>query len=190
MKTVAIIPARRGSIRIPGKNWKEFHGKPIIQYSIEAAQRTKMFDQVIVSTDGDEIARAALDAGAQVVHRRRPDDGTRGTQDVAAEVLLGSFAPGAAVACVIYPTAPMLTERDLWYGYASFITPGVTYSYAADEGCMDIGWFYWGPAFAFGNVPLAGNSVACSISNERAIDINTPDDWAKAEQMYAAWKAK
>jgi len=66
MNNLAIIPARGGSKRIPRKNIKDFLGKPIIAYSIEAAFQSKLFDEVMVSTDDQEIAQVALKYGAKV----------------------------------------------------------------------------------------------------------------------------
>ena len=66
MKNIAIIPARGGSKRIPRKNIKPFMGKPIIAYSIEAALQSGLFDEVMVSTDDEEIAEIACKYGAQV----------------------------------------------------------------------------------------------------------------------------
>ena len=63
---VAIIPARGGSKRIPRKNIKDFHGKPLIAYSIEVALKSKLFDKVIVSTDDEEIAKIAMQYGAVI----------------------------------------------------------------------------------------------------------------------------
>ena len=65
-KAVAIIPARGGSKRIPKKNIKDFHGKPLIAYSIEVALKSKLFEKVIVSTDDEEIAKVAKEYGAEV----------------------------------------------------------------------------------------------------------------------------
>ena len=66
MKNIAIIPARGGSKRIPRKNIKPFMGKPIIAYSIEAALQSGLFDEVMVSTDDEEIAEIACGYGAKV----------------------------------------------------------------------------------------------------------------------------
>ena len=66
MKRIAIIPARGGSKRIPNKNSKLFHGKPILAYSIEAALNSELFDEVMVSTDDPQIAKIALEFGAKV----------------------------------------------------------------------------------------------------------------------------
>ena len=70
---ICVIPARGGSKRIQRKNIKEFNGKPIIAYSIEAALKSNCFDQVIVSTDDDEISEVARKYGAQVPFIR-PDE--------------------------------------------------------------------------------------------------------------------
>ena len=69
-KTIAIIPARGSSKRIPRKNIKPFFGKPMIAYSIEAAINAKLFDEIIVSTDDDEIADIAQKFGASVPFMR------------------------------------------------------------------------------------------------------------------------
>lgn len=66
MKNIAIIPARGGSKRIPRKNVKPFLGKPMLAYSIEAALATGLFDEVMVSTDDEEIASIARQFGAKV----------------------------------------------------------------------------------------------------------------------------
>ena len=67
---IAVIPARGGSKRILGKNIREFAGKPIIAYSLAAAKESQLFDEVIVSTDSDDIAKVALEHGATYIIRR------------------------------------------------------------------------------------------------------------------------
>ena len=88
-KTVAVITARGGSKRIPRKNVKPFLGKPIMAYSIEAAVRSGIFDEVMVSTDDEEIARIAGEAGAQVPFLRSAENANdfANTTDVMTEVL-------------------------------------------------------------------------------------------------------
>ena len=89
MKSIAIITARGGSKRIPKKNIKDFLGKPIIAYSIEAAIESKEFDEVMVSTDSEEIAEIAKKYGAKVPFYR--SEKTSGdfatTNDVILEVI-------------------------------------------------------------------------------------------------------
>jgi len=74
MNNLAIIPARGGSKRIPRKNIKDFLGKPIIAYSIEAAFQSKLFDEVMVSTDDEEIAQVAIKYGAKVPFLRSSEN--------------------------------------------------------------------------------------------------------------------
>ena len=88
MRTIAIITARGGSKRIPRKNIKDFCGKPIINYSIEAALESGIFDEVMVSTDDEEIAQVARMAGAKVPFMRSEatSTDTANTADVLLEV--------------------------------------------------------------------------------------------------------
>lgn len=117
MKTVAIIPARGGSKRIPRKNIKPFLGKPIIAYSIEAALTSKLFDEVMVSTDDDEIAEIAMQYGAKVPFIRSNEnaDDFSTTVDVLLEVLKEYKNQNKYydIGCCIYPTAPFTTPDKL-----------------------------------------------------------------------------
>lgn len=117
MNAVAIITARGGSKRIPGKNKKEFLGKPIICYSIEAALASGIFEEVMVSTDDEEIAAIAKAAGARVPFMRSATnaDDYATTDDVLMEVLEEYEKQGRTftyMAC-IYPTAPFVTAKKL-----------------------------------------------------------------------------
>ena len=117
MSRLAIITARGGSKRIPKKNIREFCGKPILAYSIEAALSSGLFDHVMVSTDDTEIAEIATKYGAEVPFYR--SEATSGdfatTNDVLAEVLAEYEKRGMHfdVACCIYPTAPFVTAEKL-----------------------------------------------------------------------------
>lgn len=117
MGTIAIITARGGSKRIPRKNIRDFCGKPILAYSVEAAVASGVFDHVMVSTDDGEIAETAKKYGAEVPFFRseKTADDHATTNDVLLEVLeeyekLGErFDTG----CCIYPTAPFVTGEKL-----------------------------------------------------------------------------
>ena len=111
MRRLAIIPARGGSKRIPRKNIRPFLGKPIIAYSIEAALQSELFDEVVVSTDDEEIAEVARAYGAAVPHLRSAESATdfATTVDVLREVHL-KLVPPAEQACCIYATAPFVTS--------------------------------------------------------------------------------
>lgn len=75
-RIVAIIPARGGSKRIPRKNVVDFCGKPLIAWTIEAAQKTGIFDAIVVSTDDEEIAKVSREYGAEVpfLRDKKADD--------------------------------------------------------------------------------------------------------------------
>ena len=118
MKMLAIITARGGSKRIPKKNIKEFCGKPIICYAIEAALQAEIFDEVMVSTDNDEIREIALQYGAKVPFIRSKENSSdyATTEDVILEVLheyKKRFNESFEYVCCIYPTAPFITEKIL-----------------------------------------------------------------------------
>ena len=117
MKIVAIITARGGSKRIPKKNIKEFCGKPIIAYSIEAALQSGMFDEVMVSTDSQEIAEIAQSYGAEIPFMRSDENANdmADTTDVLKEVLDRYRQQGKYYDefCCIYPTAPFVTAQKL-----------------------------------------------------------------------------
>ena len=117
MFNLAVIPARGGSKRIPKKNIRDFCGKPIIAYSIEAALNSQCFDEVMVSTDSEEIANISREYGASVPFLRSEETSTdfATTADVISEVLSSYAEIGKEVdlfAC-IYPTAPFVTEKRL-----------------------------------------------------------------------------
>ena len=117
MSSVAIITARGGSKRIPRKNIKEFCGKPIIAYSIEAALGSGIFDEVMVSTDDVEIADIAKAFGAKVPFFRseKTSNDFATTADVISEVLDKYEKMGKSFdyACCVYPTAPFITAEKL-----------------------------------------------------------------------------
>jgi pseudaminic acid cytidylyltransferase len=120
MSKLAIIPARGGSKRIPRKNIKLFHGKPIIAYVIEMLLQSGLFDEVMVSTEDEEIAAAAQNAGAKVpFHRSAENAGDfSSTLDVINEVRLAYQQQGKTFdqICCVYPTAVLATADHLKKG--------------------------------------------------------------------------
>ena len=124
MSNIAIITARGGSKRIPRKNIREFCGKPIIAYSIEAAKGAGIFDEVMVSTDDQEIADISIKYGASVPFLRSPENSGdySGTADVLLEVLREYQKSDQYfdVMCCLYPTAPFVTIEKLCSAYKIF----------------------------------------------------------------------
>lgn len=122
MSALAIITARGKSKRIPGKNIKDFCGKPIIAYSIQAALDSGIFDEVMVSTDDAEIEKISLEYGAAVPFLRssKNSDDYATTADVLLEVL-DNYRHGGKkyeTACCLYPTAPFVTPVKLREAYS------------------------------------------------------------------------
>jgi pseudaminic acid cytidylyltransferase len=221
---LAVIPARGGSKRIPRKNIRPFAGKPMIAYAIEAAQRSALFDRIVVSTDDDEIATAAAAFGAEVPFRRPPElaDDHTPTVPVVAHAILAGEASGARAdqVCCIYPGVPFLQEEDLRAAlrvleeggdYAFPVVPfpsaiqralrrdadGTTRPFYPEHAATrtqdlpaafhDAGQFYWGRASAWLaglNIHLHGRTIV--LPPWRVVDIDTPEDWERAELLYRA----
>lgn len=127
-KCLAVITARGGSKRIPKKNIKEFCGKPIIQYSIEAAVQSEVFDEIMVSTGSPEIKEVAVKCGGKVPFMR--SEVTSGdmamTHEVVLEVLEEYKKRGCEFeyVCCIYPTAPFITAEKLKKGKDLLVSTG------------------------------------------------------------------
>lgn len=131
---VAIIPARGGSKRIPRKNIKEFCGKPMIAWSIEAAQQSGCFSWVIVSTDDDEIADIAQRFGAKVPFMRPAtlSDDYTGTIPVIRHAVEWFIQQGQKLeqACCIYATAPFISPGDIRRGLGILTDSGSDYAFS------------------------------------------------------------
>ena len=134
MKKVAIIPARGGSKRIPRKNIKPFMGRPMISYSIQAAQESGLFDSIIVSTDDEEIADVARDCGALIPFMRPADlaNDHAGTGPVIIHALQWFITQGQIydAACCIYATAPFLDPARLIEGWEKLQAPGKRFAFS------------------------------------------------------------
>jgi len=125
MKNLAIIPARGGSKRIPRKNIKQFLGKPIIAYSVQAALDSGLFDEVMVSTDDEEIASIAREAGAQVPFFRSQENANdyATLADVVLEVVAWyeKNRTRPENICCVLATAPFVTATRLKEAYNKLV---------------------------------------------------------------------
>jgi N-acylneuraminate cytidylyltransferase len=139
VKNLCIIPARGGSKRIPRKNIKEFKGAPIISYSIKAAIDSNLFEEIMVSTDDEEIAKIAISFGASIPFYRTEENANdySTTADVLLEVIRHYQELGKEFdnICCIYPTAPFVTSNRLVEGFkkllngADSVLPLVSFDY-------------------------------------------------------------
>ena len=225
---VAIIPARGGSKRIPDKNIRDFHGKPIIAYSIEAARETGVFDEIIVSTDDEAIAETAKAWGASVPFIRPASiaDDHAPIIAVLKNAVEWYAQKGKPIdyLCCIYATAPFVTGDALTEGFrvledsanagtamsvAKFTYPIQRALEVARDGCleminkehlltrsqdlpeayMDAAQFMWckPTAILTAEKSLLEHGVApVVIPTSRVQDIDTLEDWDRAEILYRA----
>lgn len=223
---IAIIPARGGSKRIPRKNIKPFCGKPMITWSIEAAQASGCFDRIIVSTDDAEIAAVAQQAGAELPFMRPAllSDDHAGTTEVVAHAVEWLTANGQAPAqvCCLYATAPFVRADDLRRGLALLVETGCDYAFSVtsypfpiqrairltsdgraemfnpeyfdvrsqdlEAAYHDAGQFYWATAKTWlaNKVIFSPASIPVLLPRHRVQDIDTPEDWVRAEWLFKA----
>jgi len=220
--SIAIIPARGGSKRIPKKNVKDFFGKPLIAYSIEVALESNLFDKVIVTTDDDEIANIAESYGAQTLKRPKElaDDFTP-TIPVIAHAIKSICKDLSSIeaVCCIYATAPFVQAEYIKKAYEKLLTCKADYSFSAtsfafpiqraiklknesvemfypehsntrsqdlEEAYHDAGQFYWGTpeAWCEGKPIFSSNSTVTILPRYLVQDIDTLEDWKRAELMY------
>ena len=131
---ICVIPARGGSKRIPRKNIKEFNGKPIIAYSIESALKSNCFDQVIVSTDDDEIAKIAKKYGAKVPFIRPAElsNDYVGTIPVIKHTIewLENNTYSVDNICCLYATAPFIQSKTISKAYQQLKETGADYCFS------------------------------------------------------------
>ncbi|TFB38855.1 pseudaminic acid cytidylyltransferase [Pseudomonas sp. F01002] len=226
MSCVAIIPARGGSKRIPRKNLKPFDGVPMIVRSIRTALDCGLFDQVVVSTDDEEIADVARAHGAQVPFVRPVElaDDFTGTAAVIVHAL--NQLPIFDFVCCIYATAPLLQARYLRQGHELLVQhPDKSFAFSVagfgfpvqraltldeqgaltslypefrntrsqdlPEAYQDAGQFYWGrrEAWLRGDALFSPASLPVILPRHLVQDIDTLEDWKRAEYLYAALKA-
>ncbi|MDD5400654.1 MAG: pseudaminic acid cytidylyltransferase [Sulfurimonas sp.] len=220
---IAIIPARGGSKRIPRKNIRDFFGKPLIAYSIEAALKSNLFEKVIVTTDDEEIAKIAKEYGAEVPFLRPKElsDDFTNTKDVIDHALAYLRERGEKYdyECTIYATAPLLQSKYLVEGFEALKNSDAINAFSAtsmpfpiwrtfkvdengrcemfwpqnyykrsqdlEEAYQDAGQFYWTKLNKTSNeIMFAKDSIPIILPRHLVQDIDTLEDWERAEFMY------
>jgi len=137
MSSIAIIPARGGSKRIPRKNLRTLGGVPVISYAINVALKSKLFERVFVTTDDQEIADISMDFGAEVPYLRNANlsDDYATTIDVISDFVVQLQQQGELYeyACCIYPVTPFLQAKRLKEAYEIIRTNSWDYVFPAIE---------------------------------------------------------
>lgn len=223
---LAVIPARGGSKRIPRKNVRPFAGRPMIGHAIAVARACGLFERIVVSTDDDEIARVARDAGAEVPFVRPPElaDDHAATVPVIAHAVHAMGLPDSAAVCCLYPAVPLLEADDLRRALAQLQAGATGYVFPVAEfpspvqralvrdadgrsrplypeftqtrtqdlvpACFDAGQFYWAHASTWrAGRSIHGHASTVVLPAWRVVDIDTADDWARAEALYRVLRA-
>lgn len=225
--SIAIIPARGGSKRIPRKNIKDFHGKPLIAYSIQTALATNLFDKVVVTTDDEEIAQIARSYGAEVpfIRPKELSDDFASTKEVIDHAIgyFNSQGKKYEYSCTIYATAPLLKPKYLIEGFEKLKNSDAINTFSAtsmpfpiwrtfkiddngrcemfweenyykrsqdlEEAYQDAGQFYWTKTGKKTDEIMFGkDSIPIILPRYLVQDIDTPEDWIRAEFMYEAIK--
>lgn len=221
----AIVPARAGSKRIPGKNLRAFHGRPIILRVLETLKQTQLFDRIIVSSDDFGLIQLVKEAGYEApfvrpAHLASDQAGTAEVAHHAIEWLQQSGVSTESAFLLAYPTAVMMTEAHLhessellepgicdfvfsgarfpseiqraWWkaGDSSVrpVTPGnqATRSQDLPPAFYDAGQFYWTTHDGWREEVLERGLKRrlYEIDQLEAVDINTEDDWIRAERLF------
>lgn len=187
-KRWCIIPARAGSTRIPGKNWKAFDGIPMVERAIMLAQATRVFHHIVVSTDSAIVIGIASRMGVEWHPRceeHRFDE--VGTQEVVGQVLKDVGAKARDWACCLYTTTPLVYPDDIVRARALLERNMALYAMAVGAHPLrDAGQWYWGKAgnFMAGRPLISPSTRMVPIPEERICDINTPEDWGRALHLY------
>jgi pseudaminic acid cytidylyltransferase len=224
LNTIAIIPARGGSKRIPGKNIKLFGGIPIIAYSIRGARAAKIFDRIIISTDDEEIRQVAHEHGAETPFKRPAElaDDLTGTDAVLVHAIewLKDHDCAVRYLCCIHATAPFVRPEDLRNGFERLQAEEATTAFSVtsypstifralklnsanrlemlwpenfqkrsqdfEQVFHDAGQFYWldVPKYLQEKRLFSKDCVPVPVPRHLVQDIDTPEDWERAERMF------
>jgi pseudaminic acid cytidylyltransferase len=227
---LCVIPARGGSKRIPRKNIKDFCGKPMIAYAIEAAKSSNLFDSIVVSTDDNEIATISESYGAEISFIRPSElaNDYAGTVEVIAHAINECEKNGLKPerVCCIYPCVPLIQVEDLRNtlvllqsnAHADYAFPVTEFPSAIQRGMRrnslglmssfypeyeqmrsqdlepayyDVGQFYWGRRNSWlENKEIHNSGTGFLIPSWRVVDIDTDDDWSRAELLFDLIKMK
>lgn len=181
METIAIIPARSGSKRLPGKNTKIFCGKPLIAYSIIEAKKSKLIDGVIVTSDSDEILAIAEKYGAITI--KRPDEFAQDSSrmiDTVKHVI--EYLGYKAIIVLLQPTSPLRTVKDIDKCIRLYSTECFDSVISVKE-LSPHAFYPNGAVYVFTDKIWCHSMGLILMKDEESVDINTEIDFKTAEMI-------
>jgi pseudaminic acid cytidylyltransferase len=217
---LAIIPARSQSERIKNKNIKFFFGKPIISYAIELALKSKIFSNVVVSTDSKHVAQISKSFGAEIYFLRPSclSDNLTSIVDVVAHSIVELKKIGLKFnfVCCIFPVSPMLNKKILKDSLSLLKKESPKYVFPVTLGTMsnqnkifltkrfkvakninnkniyfDAGQFYWARSKVWiKKTHIFGEKSKAILLNKEFIDVNYPEDWREMTRIYKKYGKK
>lgn len=201
---VAIIPARGGSKHLPEKNLKPLGGKPLVVYAIEQARACRQVGRVVVTTDDDRIAALSRQHGAEVINRpaalAKDEVPVLPVVRHALEYLEKYREAKPLIVIILQPTSPLRTVGDIEAALQLMLDRGAESVLSVSPGERRPGQDYWSPVtepengaifisrravIMEQNRLIGKNVMAYPMPVERGIDIDTQEDFDRAEQYLA-----
>ena len=211
---IAIIPARGGSKRIKNKNFKNFFGRPIITYSIDLAKKSKLFSEIIVSTDNKKIMKISKKQGATILFKRPKylSKDNAPIIDVIAHSIkrLRKLRLKPSNVCCIFPVSPLIKKNTLKKSLQILKNKRLNYVFPVTKNThsnqnqlfvsknktllknkkenkfFDAGQFYWGRAKAWENKIeiFSSKSGVIELNSKKTIDVNYISDWNRLKTIF------
>ena len=184
-KTIAIIPARGGSKRLPDKNIINFNNRPLIYWTIKAAQESKIFDYIFVSTDSPKIRKIAIESGAEVPFLRRKKDADDITPVSIASInslikLESYLSEDSQIIIQLMPNCPFRNSEDIIKAYNNFSSSKTKFQVSVFKfGWMNPWWAMEMNDKSFKPKPIFANTL-----NQRSQDL--PDLYCPTGAIWIA----
>jgi len=194
LNSICIIPARGGSKRIPKKNIKNFLGKPVISYVIKIAKQSKLFDQVIVSTDHKDIAKISIKNGAKVYWRdKKFSKDTTGIADVILDVIknLNFKINSKNLICCLYPTSVfcnkklLIKAKQLLSTKTEYVFSAVRYSHPIFRSFKNEGNNTPKPIFKNNNEKKHTHQLSSSYHDAAQFYLGWASSWRKKKKIFS-----
>jgi CMP-N-acetylneuraminic acid synthetase len=188
---LGLIPARGNSKRLPGKNLKILHGRPLIGYAIMEAMKSPYLDQVVVTTDSQDIIDVAAEYGADTIKRPWSLATDKSLVYTAIKHALDALDSPFKAVCLIQPTSPLILAEDIKHTVEEYERSGkpcmtVALGSNVGNGAVYIGsveWLKSGGSWDDQGVRWV------AMDAQRSVDVNTAEDFEQANQYMQRMRA-